>query len=451
MGSDRFELDVPLPRGWTGHVKSAVLHAVSLAATALTLARGRASSSRSTRQSLAAELDRMETEVALLKEELAIKDGRWNRLPPRRRPFYTPIQRMRILQLKAARGWSGEQTARIFLINEQTLRSWMRRVDESGERSLIQIPQPVNRFPDFVRHLVHQLSALLPGAGKVRIAQILARAGLHLGATTIHRILKEREPITEDAAGALTEGAVVASPMVTAKCPDHVWHIDLTAVPMNGGFWVPWLPHAWPQSWPFCWWIAVVIDHFSRAVIGFAVFLKAPTSAGIQHFIERAIDHVGASPKYIVSDKGNQFWCRSYKQWCEHRQIHPRFGAVGKHGSIALVERFIRSMKSEGTRCLLVPFTLEAMRRERTFFCAWYNEHRPNQALDGQTPHEVYEGRRPANVMPRFEPRSRWPERSRCASPPARIRGSCGARFSLVVGYLEGRKHLPIVELRRVA
>jgi len=451
MGSDRPELDIPLPRGWTRHVKSAVLHAVSLAATALILARGRAAGGRSTRQRLIAELDRMDTEVAMLKEELAIKDGRWNRLPPRRRPFYTPIQRMRILQLKAARGWSSEQTARTFMINEQTLRSWMRRVDEEGEGSLIQIPQPVNRFPEFVRHLVRQLSTLLPGAGKVRIAQMLARAGLHLGATTVHRILKERVPIPEDEAGVLTDSPEIKTTVVTAKCPDHVWHVDLTTVPTCGGFWVPWPPHAWPQTWPFCWWIAVVIDHFSRAVVGFAVVLKAPTSAEIQHFIERAIDQVGAGPKYIVSDKGNQFWCRSYKQWCERRQIRPRFGAVGKHGSIALIERFIRSMKSEGTRRILVPFTLDAMRRELIIYLAWYNEHRPNQALNGLTPHEVYEGRRPANAMPRLEPRPKWPASSRCASPPARIRGSCGARFSLVVGYLEGRRHLPIVELRRAA
>ncbi len=32
---------VPLPRGWTMHVKSALLHAISLATMAVTLARGR--------------------------------------------------------------------------------------------------------------------------------------------------------------------------------------------------------------------------------------------------------------------------------------------------------------------------------------------------------------------------------------------------------------------------
>ncbi len=67
MGFHRSEFDVSLPRGWTRHVKSAVLHAISLASTAMTLARGQLSRSRSTPQRLAAEFDRVKTEVALLK------------------------------------------------------------------------------------------------------------------------------------------------------------------------------------------------------------------------------------------------------------------------------------------------------------------------------------------------------------------------------------------------
>jgi transposase-like protein len=186
---------IPLPRGWSKHVKSGFLHAVSLASMALTIARSRHARSR-----LESELERADSETALLKEELEIKDARWSRLPSRRRPHFTPTQRMRILQLKAARGWSCEQAARAFLIDEQTMRSWLRRVDEEGGGALIRISEPVNKFPEFVRYLVKQLKVLLPTMGKTRIAQVLARAGLHLGVTTVGRILKEPEPMPEDAA-----------------------------------------------------------------------------------------------------------------------------------------------------------------------------------------------------------------------------------------------------------
>ncbi len=98
-----------------------------------------------------------------------------------------------------------------------------------------------------------------------------------------------------------------------------------------------------------------------------------------------------------------------------------------------------------------MPLTLAGVRREISLYVVWYGEHRPNMALAGQTPHEVYHGLRPANENPRFEPRPRWPRQSRCASPQAGIHGKRGPKLRLVVGYLEGRKHLPVVELQRAA
>ena len=49
----------------------------------------------------------------------------------------------------------------------------------------MQLPEPVNQFPDFVRHIVQQLKVLCPSLGKVKIAQMLAKASLHLCATTV--------------------------------------------------------------------------------------------------------------------------------------------------------------------------------------------------------------------------------------------------------------------------
>ena len=72
-----FQRSVPLPKGWPEHIKSALLHAISLAAAALTVAR-----SQQPRSRLRTELDRANGEVVLLKEELAIKDARWGRSSP---------------------------------------------------------------------------------------------------------------------------------------------------------------------------------------------------------------------------------------------------------------------------------------------------------------------------------------------------------------------------------
>jgi len=42
---------------------------------------------------LRARLEQATAEIALLREELSIKDGRWERSPPRRRPHYLPTHR----------------------------------------------------------------------------------------------------------------------------------------------------------------------------------------------------------------------------------------------------------------------------------------------------------------------------------------------------------------------
>lgn len=75
-------------------------------------------------------------EIALLREEVRIKDERMMRISSHHRPNYTPIQRLQILKLEAARRWSVYQTAKAFLLSELTTFSWMKRLDEEGEKAL---------------------------------------------------------------------------------------------------------------------------------------------------------------------------------------------------------------------------------------------------------------------------------------------------------------------------
>lgn len=425
-----------------------MLHAISFASMALTDAWGKAASGNTSVRRQRAEIDGLRTELALLQEELSIKEAPWSRVPARRRPYYSTTQWMQILQLKAARSWSATQVAQRFVVTEETIRSWLRRLDEGGEQGLVRLGEPVNKFPDFVAHLVRHLKMTCPALGKVEIAQMLARAGLHLGVTTVGRMLK-RIPTKDDAVAEEVERA--AGRVVSAKRPNHVWHVDLTVVPTSSGFWVPWLPHTKPQRWPFCWWVAIVVDHATRLVVGFALFKDQPTSAQVCAFLDRAIKGARATPKYIISDKGKQFFCEAFKSWCRSHTIQPRFGTVGEHGSIAIIERFIRSMKSECTRKIIVPFRMDAMRHEVACFASWYNEYRPHTGLRGRTPLEGYRDLPPANEAPRLEPRERWPRMSRCASPAARSKCKRGTRACLVVSLFDGRSHLPVVGLRRVA
>ena len=102
-------------------------------------------------------------------------------------------------------------------------------------------------------------------------------------------------------------------------------------------------------------------------------------------------------------------------------------------------------------RLPLVPLGAKAFRREVALVLDWYNEHRPHTTLGGRTPNEVYFRRFPANRKPRFEARSRWPRGSQCAEPWALVNGKAGARVELELESFAGRKHLPVVTVRRAA
>ncbi len=234
-------------------------------------------------------------------------------LDPQRRPHYPSTERMAILQLRAVRAWSLEQTVKVFLVTADTIGSWTKRIN-------------------------------------------------------------------------------------------HVWHVDLTLVPTRWGFWASWLPYSLLQCWPFGYWVAVVIDHFSRRAMGFAVFQNTPASRDARSFLGRLIHQAQATPKCLICDKGKQFWCQGFNAWCKRKDIRPRFGATGQHGSIAVVERFIQTVKVECTRKLLVSLRPQTFGQELAWFSVWYNERRPHTTLGGGTPDEVYFRQRPANRSPRFEP-----------------------------------------------
>src|SRR5262249_46519009 len=209
-------LNAKLPKSWPATVRSALLHVVSLAKYASVHTRSWAADSSNAGVRLRAERDRSLEDAALLREELRIKDARMASLPPHRRPYYAARDRLAILEVRAARGWSLEQTAKSFLVSPKTIASWMKRLAQKGSDGLVQLRSPVNKFPEFVRYAVQRLQALCPTLGKKKLAEVLARAGLHLAATTIGRIRKEKPTPQRPAR---SEKVVGSGRVVKAKGP----------------------------------------------------------------------------------------------------------------------------------------------------------------------------------------------------------------------------------------
>ena len=88
------------PRGWKKRVKRILLNVISIGrvCTVAIEAEDAVSSDSTTRCSV--EVDGLRREVQLFREELGLKDARMARIPARRRPHYSPMDRMRILELK---------------------------------------------------------------------------------------------------------------------------------------------------------------------------------------------------------------------------------------------------------------------------------------------------------------------------------------------------------------
>ena len=185
--------------------------------------------------------------------------------------------------------------------------------------------------------------------------------------------------------------------------------------------------------------------------MGFAVFKCQPASEEVTTALDRIMSTENVRPKHLIVDQGPEFKCEHFEDvWCEERSILPRFGAVNKHGSIAVVERFHRTMK-EILRLIVVPEDQSQFEREVQCIVDWYNESRPHMTLNGKTPDEVYHSRPPANEQPRIEPRPKWPRGSPCAKLDVAIEGNPGDPIVLEIDRHEGRRHLPIIRVRQAA
>ena len=190
--------EIPLPKSWKETVKSAVLHVVSLAHMSMVAVRGQAAEEPNRVAYLNSVIERLEHDLRVRDDKDRIKDARMKRIPAQRRPHYTPIERLEILELRATCGWSLKQTAEEFLVAPSTISSWMNRADEQGPDALLQLREPVNKFPEFVWYVVQRMKTPCPTLGKKKLAKTLCRAALHLGQTTVGRILKEKPAPNDD-------------------------------------------------------------------------------------------------------------------------------------------------------------------------------------------------------------------------------------------------------------
>jgi len=352
---------------------------------------------------LRARIDTLEEDLRRLRGENDLLRARLRRLDPRRRPRYRPFERLRILWHQARHGLSVRATARAFVLSAQTIIHWRREV-ACGEARLVRPRRPVNALPDLVAALVHLISREWPRWGTRRVAGTLARLGIAASRTSVQRLLRRPHRPARRARTPRPGGGHLA-----ARRPGQMWLLDFTRV---GGLF---------RSVR----VGAVIDAFSRKVLAVGVVAGEPRAAFAVRLLLEAVRAAGL-PGRVVTDRGRQFTARAFTRSLRRRGIRHRFGAIGRSGSIALIERFWRSLKTEYAGGLFLYRPLRAIEANLASYAGWFNTERPHQGLGNRTPDEVHAGRaKRARAVPR--------------------------RAVLSVRYFGNDRALPVLRLRRAA
>jgi transposase InsO family protein len=351
--------------------------------------------------------------LRMTREAAGILGARWDKVPERQRPHYVPEQRFRILRIRSFLGLSQRETAAMFRVSPETIARWEMETasaDNETARPLVAPNPPVRRFADVVRAVVKTME-LSGFGGNDLIARTLARAGWKLSSRTVGRIRGERwsSSLPPEAASGVPRA-------VRAKRPNHVWMVDLTDV--KGLFGLVTFK------------VAVVFDAFSRMPLSVRVFSKEASAREIAQFVSRTSKRHGR-PSQFVSDQGRCFTGQVFRRKLRRLGVKQRFGAIGKKGSIALIERLWRTLKDTLGLHLLRPLVAQDLMEKIEMGLVHYAHFRPHQALGGATPAEIYFGRTPAHLS---------------AIPPPRGRPGEGPTDSpFRVDYLDAERLLPVL------
>ena len=307
-----------------------------------------------------------------------IQRARLQRFPARQRKHYAPEERFRILVLMHTYGLNRLETGHIFLVDPQTISRWQREAVAEPEANsigtLVRARPPLRGYDDVVKRLVQMLDTFEIG-GSAKIAQMLARAGLKIGRETVRRYRKAPRP-PQPADSPQSKPRVLR-----AKYVNHIWLADLTEIRGFLGL--------------FVYKLVVVLDLFSRFPLAFGIFQKEPTADQVLDVLDRATRRHGR-PRHFVSDQGSQFTAAVFRETLDALSIRQRFGAIGQYGSIAIIERFWRTLKELLGIRLWPPLSAAHLEARVELALMYYSSLRPHQGLGGATPAEVYLHKTPA-------------------------------------------------------
>jgi putative transposase len=167
---------------------------------------------------------------------------------------------------------------------------------------------------------------------------------------------------------------------LTVARPNQVWAMDITYVPIEGGFL----------------YLCAVIDWYSRAVLAWDLSNTLDARFCVEA-VQRAIEQHGA-PEIFNTDQGCQFTSAEFTQPLLDLGVKLSMDGKGRALDNVFVERLWRTVKWDEVYRKSYRSQIDAHANLDRFF-HFYNEDRPHSAFDGDvTPLEVYRATLPIAV-----------------------------------------------------
>jgi transposase InsO family protein/transposase len=348
-------------------------------------------------------LRRLRAEESMLLWQRGILRERMKQIPGRHRPRYSPDLRVEILELKHRSRLTHAWTSALFLVTTNTITYWNKAVDRVGGNALLQRPSTLVDLRAAFQRAARAVPYLTPRSYH-EIADALARAceGLRVR----RRPLTARHPQPSVSTGR-TGGATHRRPRpLRARRPGHVCAMDVS--PFQRLFNLPGLPY-----------LAAIIDLHSRLILGWKLFASQPTGQDMAALLRAAVDRHGP-PTHLITDHGAQFTSEEFEDATRSLGIEHRFGAIGESGSIAVMERFWRTLKELVELKHRSEIVTSVIAARVHLAMLWYNNLRPHVSLRLATPAERHFGLTPARQDSHPAPRGHLGELVQI--PPLEVR-----------------------------
>ena len=216
--------------------------------------------------------------------------------------------------------------------------------------------------------------------GARRVHADLRAEGLRIGRERVERLMRQaglegvspRKWVTTTIRSEQQLGAPdLVNRRFEADAPNKLWVADITYVP----------------TWEGYLYLAVVLDVFSRRVVGWSMSTSLATPL-VLTAIEMAVRQRQPSGTVHHSDHGCQYPSTAYGQRLIDAGLKPSMGTVGDAYDNALMESFFSTLECE----VIAPGSLrtrdQARREVFSFIEGWYNPRRRHSALGYKSPAE---------------------------------------------------------------